>query len=142
MVFMRHNLCRISNFCTCQAMWCQNHCSKNGHIHTSNCCTYQLQGILVHQFPNMGNHHLRKVRQSKRAIQFGVLNQRLPKEGAKLEGKTLPLVASIFSGLVSMADPKAFISNSNSTGTPSGAISRKFSCNAGPVAKRCDKGLD
>ena len=139
MVFMRHNLCRISNFCTCQAMQCQNHCSKNGHIHTSNCCTYQLQGILVHQFPNMGNHHLGKVRQSKRVLYFWVTTG-----GAKLktEGKTLPLVASIFSGLVSMADPKAFISNSNSTGTPSGAISRKFSCNAGPVAKRYDKGLD
>ena len=74
-------------------------------------------------------------------IPYGAVKTRRPLEGcvqfyqaAKLEGLTLPLAASIFSGLVSMADPKAFISNSNSTGTPSGAISRKFSCNAGPVA--------
>ena len=49
---------------TCQEVWYQSRYSKNGHIDTSNCCTYQLREIPVHQFPNMGNHHLRKVQQS------------------------------------------------------------------------------
>ena len=84
----------------------------------------------------MGNRHLRKsLAMNDGAIKCGAILEYATHDIAIIDIlKTFPFDESIFSGFVSMADPKAFISKSNSTGTPSGVSSIKFSWSAGPVA--------
>ena len=111
-------------FDTCQVVWYQSRYSNSDRNHTSNYCTYRLLGIPYHQLLDMENRHLRiSLTMDDCAIKCNIIH-----EGATLSiSETFPLDESIFSGFVSMADPKAFISKSNSTGTPSGVSSMKFS---------------